>query len=58
MLKQSIIDKLEKLSVRVKELSRLLAEPEITKDIAQYTKLNKEYAELQKTRLDQFRILV
>lgn len=46
MLKQSIIDKLEKLSVRLKELSGLLSKPEVTEDMGEYTKLNKEYAEL------------
>lgn len=45
-MKQSVIDKLEKLSKRVIELSDLLSKPEITNDMEQYTKLNKEYAEL------------
>lgn len=45
-MKQSVIDKLEKLSERLIELSDLLSKPEVTNDIEQYTKLNKEYSEL------------
>ena len=45
-MKQSIIDKLETLSKRLVDLSSLLSNPEITDDMEQYTKLNKEYAEL------------
>ncbi len=45
-MKQSLKDKLEKLSERIKELSDLLSSEDITKDMEQYTKLNKEYAEL------------
>lgn len=45
-MKQSVIDKLEKLSGRLIELSDLLSKPEVTNDMEQYTKLNKEYAEL------------
>jgi peptide chain release factor 1 len=45
-MKQSIIDKLEKLSARLIELSDLLSKPEVTNDMEQYTKLNKEYSEL------------
>ena len=46
-MKQSLIDKLEKLSKRLADLSLILSDPDITSDISQYTKLNKEYAELQ-----------
>jgi peptide chain release factor 1 len=46
-MKQSLIDKLEKLSKRLAELSLILSDPDVTSDISQYTKLNKEYAELQ-----------
>jgi peptide chain release factor 1 len=45
-MKQSLKEKLEKLSDRVKELSEILSTPEITNNMEQYTKLNKEYAEL------------
>ncbi|MFN7095618.1 MAG: PCRF domain-containing protein, partial [Burkholderiales bacterium] len=45
-MKQSIIDKLEKLSCRLNELAELLSQPEVTNDMEQYTKFNKEYAEL------------
>lgn len=45
-MKQSVIDKLEILSKRLMELSDLLSQPEVTNNMEQYTKLNKEYAEL------------
>ena len=45
-MKQSVSDKLEKLALRLNELSGLLAKPEVTDNMEQYTKLNKEYAEL------------
>jgi peptide chain release factor 1 len=45
-MKQSIINKLEKLSCRLNELAELLSQPEVTNDMEQYTKFNKEYAEL------------
>jgi peptide chain release factor 1 len=45
-MKQSIIDKLAKLSNRLDEISGQLADPEVTSNMEQYTKLNKEYAEL------------
>lgn len=45
-MKQSVIDKLEILSKRLIELSELLSQPEVTNNMEQYTKLNKEYAEL------------
>lgn len=45
-MKQSILDKLEKLVLRLKELSELLSQPDVTNNMEQYTKLNKEYAEL------------
>lgn len=40
------MDKLEKLSIRIKELSGMLSKPEVVNDIGEYTKLNKEYSEL------------
>lgn len=46
-MKQSIIDKLEILSKRLNELSDVLSQPQVTEDMEQYTKLNREYAELQ-----------
>ncbi|MCC2626027.1 MAG: peptide chain release factor 1 [Burkholderiales bacterium] len=46
-MKQSVIDKLEILSKRIGELSGLLSQPEVTDNMEQYTKLNREYAELQ-----------
>lgn len=45
-MKQSVSDKLEKLAVRLNDLSGLLSQPEVTNDMEQYTKLNREYAEL------------
>ena len=45
-MKQSLRDKLNKLADRLSELSGLLSDPNVTNDIAQYTRLNKEYAEL------------
>jgi peptide chain release factor 1 len=46
-MKQSVIDKLEILSKRISELSELLSQPEVTSNMEQYTKLNREYAELE-----------
>lgn len=45
-MKQSVIDKLNFLVSRQSELSNLLAQPEVTDDMNEFTKLNKEYAEL------------
>ncbi len=45
-MKLSIIEKLDKLSKRLIELSNMLSEPDITNNLEQYTKLNREYAEL------------
>lgn len=45
-MKQSVIDKLSILTKRQQELSDLLSTPEVTDDMQQFTKLNKEYAEL------------
>jgi peptide chain release factor 1 len=45
-MKQSVIDKLTLLSKRQQELSNLLAETGATDDMTEFTKLNKEYAEL------------
>lgn len=45
-MKQSVIDKLNFLTARQAELSELLSKPEVTDNMAEFTKLNKEYAEL------------
>ncbi|TXH59653.1 MAG: peptide chain release factor 1 [Bacteroidia bacterium] len=45
-MKQSIEQKLEKLVARHLELSQTLANADVIDDIEQYTRLNKEYAEL------------
>lgn len=45
-MKQSIIDNLEKIVARVNEIATLLLNPEVTNNITEYTKLNKEYSEL------------
>lgn len=45
-MKDSLREKLDKLSIRLKELSDLLSDPDITNNIEHYTHLNKEYAEL------------
>ncbi|MDQ5921652.1 MAG: peptide chain release factor 1 [Pseudomonadota bacterium] len=45
-MKQSFKEKLEKLSARLEDLSASLAIPEVTNDIVEYTKINREYAEL------------
>ena len=45
-MKQSVIDKLTILGERQKELSSLLSQPEITNDMNEFTRLNREYAEL------------
>lgn len=46
-MKQGIIDKLEKLSGRFDEIGTLLVREDITADMDQYTKLNREYSELE-----------
>lgn len=45
-MKQSVIDKLTILSTRQADLSGLLSQPEVTDDMNEFTRLNKEYAEL------------
>lgn len=45
-MKQSVVDKLEKLANRLVELAKLLSVPDVINDMAQYTKLNREYSEL------------
>ena len=45
-MKQSILDKLERLCGRLEELDRLLASGEATRDIDQYRQLTREHAEL------------
>lgn len=45
-MKQSVIDKLTILAGRQQELTKLLSQPSITQDMHEFTRLNKEYAEL------------
>ncbi|MFN8770660.1 MAG: peptide chain release factor 1 [Neisseriaceae bacterium] len=45
-MKDSLREKLEVLSSRLEDLSKLLSDSEVTNNIEQYTKLNKEYAEI------------
>ncbi|WP_153117053.1 peptide chain release factor 1 [Rhodocyclus tenuis] len=45
-MKQSILDKLERLCGRLEELDRVLASGEATRDMDQYRKLTREHAEL------------
>lgn len=45
-MKQSFREKLEKLALRLDELARLLIAPEVINNMNEYTRLNKEYAEL------------
>lgn len=56
-MKQSVYEKLDKLDERLQELSKLLSEPEVTNNIEEYTKLNKEYAELSPV-VDKFKQFV
>ena len=46
MLEESIINKLESLRLRSLEISDAIAKEGATDDIALYTQLNKEYAEI------------
>ncbi len=45
-MKQSVIEKLTILAKRQQELSGLLSAPDCTDDMQEYTRLNREYAEL------------
>ncbi|RTK98985.1 MAG: PCRF domain-containing protein, partial [Proteobacteria bacterium] len=45
-MKQSVIDKLTLLSQRQSDLATMLAQPEVTNDMAEFTRLNKEYSDL------------
>ena len=45
-MKKSVSEKLKKLSLRQKEIADLLSQPDVTSDIEQYTKLNREYSEI------------
>lgn len=45
-MKQSMRTKLEQLDARLEELNALLVQEEITKDMDQYRKLNREHAEI------------
>ncbi len=46
-MKPSLLAKLDQLDQRLEEISRLLASPEATADIAQYRKLNREHSEIE-----------
>jgi peptide chain release factor 1 len=45
-MKPSLLAKLEHLHLRLQEINELLADPNVTQDIAQYRKLSKENSEL------------
>ncbi len=45
-MKQSIINKLEQLALRLVELDRALSDPNVTNDLDQYRKLTREHADL------------
>jgi peptide chain release factor 1 len=45
-VKQSIINKLEQLALRLVELDRALSDPNVTNDLDQYRKLTREHADL------------
>jgi peptide chain release factor 1 len=45
-MKPSMLSKLDQLSNRLEEVSHLLQQPEVTNDIENYRKLNREHAEL------------
>jgi peptide chain release factor 1 len=46
-MKPSLLAKLDQLDQRLEEVSRLLASPDATADIAQYRKLNREHSEIE-----------
>ncbi len=48
MSDNSLLDKLEHLVARFKEIGTLITDPQVISDIDRYVKLNKEYSELQK----------
>ena len=56
MLEESIINKLETLRLRSLEISDAIAKEGATDDIALYTQLNKEYAEITPI-VDLFKLL-
>jgi peptide chain release factor 1 len=43
-----MLDKLEAIHARFKEVEVLLSSPEVASDMKQFTKLNKEYSDLKK----------
>ena len=45
-MNKSVYEKLDKLDKRLLEVSNLLVQPEVTNNMEEYKKLNKEYAEL------------
>ena len=47
MLKPSIVNKLAQLADRLEELGQLLSSPDVTQNMDQYRKLNREHAELE-----------
>ncbi len=48
MSQNSLLDKLEHLVTRFKEVGTLITDPEVISDMERYVKLNKEYSDLQK----------
>lgn len=48
MSDKSLLDKLEHLVSRFKEVGTLITDPEVISDMDRYVKLNKEYSDLQK----------
>ena len=47
-----MIDKLETLKARFEEVGQLLVQPDAMTDMKHYSKLNKEYKDLEKIGLD------
>jgi len=54
---QGMLDKLEAIKKRFEEVSDLIVQPDAMNDMAQYTKLHKEYKELSKivAKLDEYK---
>ncbi|MFY0601011.1 MAG: peptide chain release factor 1 [Cyclobacteriaceae bacterium] len=55
-----MIDKLEAIKKRFEEVSQLIVQPDAMADMAKFTKLNKEYRDLEKIviKYDQFTLIV
>ncbi|MDE2132947.1 MAG: PCRF domain-containing protein, partial [Betaproteobacteria bacterium] len=45
-MKASLLKRLTALDARLSELDRLLADPDVTRDLDQYRKLTREHAEI------------